>query len=363
MTQRSWTMRPLTPDDRDGSLDLFRRVFGEEDASRAWWEWKYRQNPAGPAIGYVAEAGTKIVGQYVLFPHRFQCGGRPILAAHSADTMVDPEFQRQGIFRELVRMTLPVATSAGIDLVYFTPNGNSQPGFTSLPGYRDILPWAPVWLKPVSLAPLAAAIPGIGSKVYRPASAMESALQKMVGIRHSQPADIHVIDAVPADRALTAVAEHAARRRTLAAVRDARYFAWRYTSRPHRSYKAVVAFGGEEPVGYAVFSTLTVLGLLVGFVAELDVCSEDMAGVGRLLLSAAVERLRKSGAVAISSFTMPDSYESRMLRQAQFLRCPRRLMPRPMFLGCLILGQDASVCDALSRTKSWYFSWGDHDVV
>ncbi len=161
MTTRAWTARPITPDDRDGVLDLFRRVFGEEDATPEWWDWKYLANPAGPAIGYVAEVGTRIVGQYAVFPRRFSGDGREMFMALSGDTMVHPEFRRQGMFVELARRTYETASSQGIDIVFGFPNANSHSGFISALGWTDDLPFAPLWVKVVSLNRAAVAVPRI----------------------------------------------------------------------------------------------------------------------------------------------------------------------------------------------------------
>jgi len=364
MTTREWTVRPLTPDDRDGVLDLFRRVFGESDVSREWWDWKYLENPAGLAVGYVAEVGTRIVGQYPAFPRRFSVGGRHTMVVLAGDVMVDPEFRRQGMFIELARRTYKRAQSQGFDVVFGFPNSNTHYAYISGLGWTDVLPCAPLWLKPLSGAGIAARyLPYIGSTASRPIAWMEQMLRRIPRRQSKGAGQVCIREVTVADELMDVVSASVARLRTVTAVRDSEYLRWRYLARPDQQYYAVVGFVDGAPVAYAVYCVRVERGLMSGFIMELEICGEDAPVIGPRLCSYVTDRLRNQGVAVVSSLTMPSSRESRVLRAAGFFRCPKRLMPRPLFLGHLMLGGDDAVPGLFAAPSSWYVSWGDHDVA
>jgi GNAT superfamily N-acetyltransferase len=363
MTAREWTLRPLLSDDRDAIVDLFRSVFGDEDATPEWWDWKYLENPCGSTIGVVAEVGTRIVGQYAASPRMFRIEGRDVRAVHGIDLMVDPAYRRQGMFRELLARTCQIARSSGIELLYHTGNSASRPGMLSTPDYHDVFPVAPVWFKPLSLVGLVAAIPGFPHRGGPPLNAADSRTEDDLSVSQAVSSEISVRN-VPLDyEALSSVSARAATRRRLSAVRDRAYLTWRYSASSGHRFRALAVFVADEPVGYAVFSVRKQGPVLAGFITELEVVNEHAIHAVRALISAVANVARRDGAVLLSSLTVPRSLEASVLRRSGFVLCPGRLMPRALFAGCQVLSGNDQFNEICAKPDSWYLSWGDHDAV
>lgn len=365
MTSRVWTPRPLTPDDRDGILDLFRRVFGEEDATEEWWDWKYLANPAGPAFGYLAEAGTEIVGLFVLFPRMFQLGGRLIRGARTGDVMVHPSFRRQGMFRELVRKTYDMADGQGVELLYSQPNANSQRGLSTSDRYNDLLPSSPVWFKPLLFGELAQVVPWVGPVAAGPARLLDAVLARTPRARRNrlgEVSELREVDVV--DSVISAVAGRVALERSrVQVVRNMEYYRWRYALRPNRVYKAFACVLDRETVGYAVCSIRAQKSLQSGFLCEFEVLRSFISSVGPALIDGIAATMRAQKVAIMTALAIPSGLESRVFGTCGFFLCPRRWMPQALHLGYRV-GSNAGELSALvTGTESWYLSWGDNDVV
>lgn len=61
MMKRQWGVREYKCGDEGEILKLHTLVFGSE-AKADWWQWRYKQNPAGEPVIVLAEAEQGIVG-------------------------------------------------------------------------------------------------------------------------------------------------------------------------------------------------------------------------------------------------------------------------------------------------------------
>src|SRR4030042_387594 len=101
---QKWSTRTFQNGDEEAILELQRTIYGEiADKNKwlRWWNWKYKQNPAGEAIIQVAWCDDQIVAQYAITPVNMKFGDRTITAAQSVDTMTHPDYQGRGIFNAL----------------------------------------------------------------------------------------------------------------------------------------------------------------------------------------------------------------------------------------------------------------------
>lgn len=107
MENKKFSTRRFEISDVDGIVELFTKVF-QGDFSRKWWEWKYLQNPAG-FLGkegdiWIAEARNgKVVGHWAVIPERLKLGSKTAKVAQAVDAATHPNYQRQGIFKTLVK--------------------------------------------------------------------------------------------------------------------------------------------------------------------------------------------------------------------------------------------------------------------
>ena len=102
--KRTFQIRRYQEEDEEQILRLRERVFGDLDPVRmktSTWRWQFRYNPAGEAFCALAEDHGRIIGQYAVIPTRFSVQGKETLFALSCDTMIHPDYRKQGIFTTL----------------------------------------------------------------------------------------------------------------------------------------------------------------------------------------------------------------------------------------------------------------------
>ena len=95
--------RTQYPQVRNAIKPLFELV-NQRAVPTEQFDWKYEQCPLGMMTVWVAKEQQtgKIIGSYGAYPRHFLSGGKTILAYQRADSIVHPDYQGQGIFRELV---------------------------------------------------------------------------------------------------------------------------------------------------------------------------------------------------------------------------------------------------------------------
>jgi predicted N-acetyltransferase YhbS len=107
---------------------LYQKTFGRE-VNKAYCDWKFLNNPFGEAFGFAAWDNNKLIGFVSVWPLRFCFDGEEIIACSGADTMVDIEYRKQGLFTKLTQILLEEMNKRGWLFRY------SAPGIMSYPGY------------------------------------------------------------------------------------------------------------------------------------------------------------------------------------------------------------------------------------
>lgn len=133
----------MEKDDLSRVLDVLRLALGEPpglDRTAGLWRWKHIDNPFGPSIVLVAESGGRIAGvrafmRWDLITPR----GDTLRCVRAVDTATHPDFHRQGIFRTLTEAAVDNAVSAGIHLIFNTPNPRSGAGYLKM-GWSEVGP-------------------------------------------------------------------------------------------------------------------------------------------------------------------------------------------------------------------------------
>jgi hypothetical protein len=102
------------------------------------------------------------------FPPGFPFGGKETRLAFSCDTMIHPEYRRQGMFSALARELYDhLETEVGINLVWGFPNDQSLPGFTGKLDWR-MMPIMPLMVMPIKpFAMILRSLPSLG-KLFKP---------------------------------------------------------------------------------------------------------------------------------------------------------------------------------------------------
>jgi len=113
------------------------RAMNRKEDSAEWFRWKHLASPWGASMIVYArhEQSGRIVGTIGSWRWRLEYDGRVIEAYQHGDSLVDPAFQRRGLFSKLVYLSLDTAKERGIPMVFGFPNANSTPPYVRC-GFR-----------------------------------------------------------------------------------------------------------------------------------------------------------------------------------------------------------------------------------
>jgi GNAT superfamily N-acetyltransferase len=363
MTAARWQPAPLALERAGVVLDLERLVYGVSDvAARPFFDWLYRENPAGEAVIWYAATGGRApesAGHYIVTPVRVAVHGSTVTASVSVNTVTHPEFRRQGVFVALAERVFEECARRGIAFTYGFPNRNSLPGFVGRLGFADIgrIPLLLAPLGPVATVPDGA---GPGRRLLLRAGGRAAwTLSRVVRSGLAGRARVTEVpaDAVDVDR----LWERLRGKYPVMVVRDGRYVAWRFGACPTRDYRVLVAHDERGPAGMVVTRIGLVLGMRAGLVVDLLVVPGSAGrDAGLSLLRTATDDFARAGVALAASLVPAVGEEYRCLRRAGFFPCPRRLEPQPFRV---ILRRHAAEACVPNAIASWFLTMGDYDAV
>ena len=354
----TWHIRDYREGDEDQILSLRQEVFGDLDPVRLkpeTWRWQFRDNPAGKPAWALAEDRDRIVGQYALIPTRFSVQGKETLFALSCDTMIHPDYRRQGLFTALARKVYQRIESEGrIAAVWGFPNESSIPGFT------QHLDWRLLTVFPLRVAPL------------RPLTM----LRRLLGLQkeaHNLPiepnwgpvaplrVDIPGLDMEPINRFGAEYDDLWNRHRAIAPViqiRDAAYLNWRYRGIPGFGYRPFAIRSSGRLLGYMVIRTLSLMGHFFGVLTDIFPFPVRDPLTTQHLFRYARNYCKDQGAEFMTCLL--SRAEAAFFKRAGLKTVPPILNPRKWRLGARYAPSDASV---LGVPENWYLTYGDTDIV
>lgn len=115
----SFAVRAYQPGDEQPILALFQHVF-RQPRQMAHWQWKFVANPAGQQISLAVATGGRIIGQFAGLPARAVTPAASFVLSQGVDHMVDPEFQKQGVFAALTRHFAASFLPPARDVVFYS---------------------------------------------------------------------------------------------------------------------------------------------------------------------------------------------------------------------------------------------------
>jgi GNAT superfamily N-acetyltransferase len=347
----AWITRGATAADRDRAVALLQRAHAGDAANPAEpraWDWLYLRNPADAGLHYlVADAGTRLAGQYATLPVRLQLEGRERRALISLNTATDPAFQRQGIFTTLAERLYSEATPE-FALVYGFPNERSSHGLFDRLGWTNlgrVALVARLLRTPPQLRALRGAVaPMLGLLAVRDAAVREASGLRVEPLLSFGPW---------ADR----LWHTNANKHGVCVIRDAAFLQWRFVDAPRTYLRWALMHSAEtDPVGFAVSVVTRWNDTPVAWLMELQVRPNVRLGADTLL-TAVLDDARHRGALAVCSVRTTRTPYRRAMVRAGFLPLPRATAPELVF-GVRALG-DAGV--AAFSAKAWYLSGADLD--
>ena len=353
-----WHIRPYRDADEEQILELRHHVFGDLDPVRmkpSTWQWQFRRNPAGEAFCALAEDHGRIVGQYAVIPTRFSVQGTQTRFALSCDTMIHPDYRRQGLFTALAREVYQrIESEARITTVWGFPNKASLPGFTRHLNWR-LLTVFPLRLAP--LRPLAMLRARLGLK--------KGAGKMPAGRKEASPAavfaDIPGIEVKPItrfDEESDALWNRCQNLAPVVQVRDAAYLNWRYKGVPEFGYRPFVVRSDRRLLGYLVIRTLTLMGHFFGVLTDLFPFPIRDTFTTQRLVRFARNYCRTEGAEFMTCLL--SRADKAFFKAAGLKTVPAFLNPRPWLFGARYAPQETAL---LGAPKNWHLTYGDTDIV
>jgi len=353
----NWHIRSYHDGDEKQILKLRRAVFGDLDPVRlkeSTWQWQFQNNPSGKAVCFLAESEGKIVGQYVTIPTRFSIRGKETRVAFSCDTMIHPEYRRQGMFSALAREVYDhLETRYNINLVWGFPNDQSRPGFTGQLGWR-MLPAIPLMVIPIKpLAMIFNSLPLLDKMLKSPPAPIKtdtdfSSSTKIQGL--------HMVPIEHFDEAFDALWQNHSTIAPVMQVRDSLYLQWRYLSVPEFGYRPFAVLHDGRLLGYLVIRMMALKGQMFGVLVDVFPYPMGSVLVIHEIFSFARQYVKAHGGDFLTCL-LPQR-ESGILKKAGFRRVPEIINPKTWQLGYRWAGKGSS-----GNLDDWHVTYGDTDVV
>jgi GNAT superfamily N-acetyltransferase len=103
----------------------------------AYFRWKYLDNPNGRGICIVALVGDRVVGVSGLIPYEGVVQDHHCRIWFGTDSLVHPDYRRQGIFSAMVTEQNNIAKGRGADVVFCFTSTMSHQGFLKTRAYSE----------------------------------------------------------------------------------------------------------------------------------------------------------------------------------------------------------------------------------
>lgn len=255
-------IRPRRREDNARLGDLFAACFGTV-LGPEYFDWKYDLNPAGEAIGFVADAGDRLAASYGVIPEPWRVGAEDTTVYQSMDSMTHPDFQRRGLFVRLANETYDeVRRRTGDCVLVGIPGPNSYPALTGKLAWTEAHRFEPL------VVPAAVA-----------------------GRRWSRRrGDLHVEAVTQPDERLASVLARSPEPRGDAwPLLTGRFFDWRVFGRSPKQLRAALVSLDGAPVAAAVYGLTGPRTTLVSYVACID-GADDSDWLGPLIRFIAKDR-------------------------------------------------------------------------
>ncbi|MBC8176328.1 MAG: GNAT family N-acetyltransferase [Desulfobacteraceae bacterium] len=357
-------IREYREGDEKQILNLRQTVFGDLDPVRlkkSTWLWQFRHNPAGEAFCALAEDHGIVVGQYTVIPTRFSVQGDETLFAFSCDTMIHPEYRKQGMFTALARKVYRLIESRhGINTVWGFPNEISLPGFTRSLNWKLLTVFP---LRVIPLRPLAMFYPYLPFKkrFRQNQQGMDDSSSSEISNSGVRFPDVPGLLVEPITRFDAEFDKLWDRNRDIAPViqvRNTAYLNWRYFGVSEFGYRAfAIRFDGTLS-GYMVIRMMGLRGHFFGVLADLFPFPVRDRSMTRRLFLFARNYCKTQGAEFMTCLISRS--DPSLFKEVGLRKIPAIFNPKKWYFGCRYPQNDRAV---LGSPKNWYLTYGDTDIA
>ena len=216
----------LSPTEIEKLRQLYVKVYGEktgistlitafQNSNIKPWKWKFAFEGRKSTEIALAYNNQELVGSTAILPHKAKIDNRIVYMGQGLDSMVSPEYQRQGLFSAMSKF-LYKELSEDIVILYAYPNKNNiEP--------RKKLGWTPLFKIPWYEKTISK------GKLNKDITTVTSFNQEFDNLWDSASKNINS-----------------------SIVRDKKYLDWRFNKNPLGSYKNLVATKNNEIDGYII---------------------------------------------------------------------------------------------------------------
>jgi GNAT superfamily N-acetyltransferase len=133
------TFRPALHEDLDRTVELMGLGFpAAHKFSRAFLQWQYYDNPAGPPLGCNIDDGGRLVGHLMGIPLNVRLHGAPAVVTLIMNVATHPDHRGRGLFLELVRRVGQMSAERDHVGVVGVANQQTERAYRTRLGFQNV---------------------------------------------------------------------------------------------------------------------------------------------------------------------------------------------------------------------------------
>lgn len=358
--QQAWSVRDYKNGDEDRILQLIQPAFKWGD--KKYWNWRYRDNPAGIGRIWLADDAGKIVGHYAMIPIKMKIGDETVTASLSADIVTHPDYRHQGIFETLARKAYTEAGKEGVHIACVFPNKFSYPGFIKKLGWFEVCRLK-AFVKPLNLENALKRY--FNNRFLRKfcASIGNSIINSCYRTKKSPDVDGLTITRVSSfDDRIDDFWGRVSNDYDIIVVRSKEYLNWKYVEVPlltelsNTNFVIYVAEKDGQICGYVILKCTKQRDLLLGYIYDL-IAPLGQEEVISCLISKAIEYFKGKKVNLIHCGMMADKIYYTIFKKNGFI--PSHIIINKPF--CVYSSHPAISRTHLKNPKHWFIQIGDSE--
>lgn len=241
-------------DTRMGDMEalnaLYRRITGI-DRSAAQFHWEWINGPYGPAPSWViVETLTdRIVGHHGVIPVPLWVGGRPVQAARTENTMINPDFRGKFMYHAYEAKLLRELHERGFELVFTTSGKGPWGAVRRRLGYVSAGRWRTFVV-----------FTDLGHKARRAFGGAGRLVDAFPSLKHTVGPHGWTVESTKDCAAIAALWQDARPDAGIFPQRDSAYLEWRLQNHPYNPHALALLCRGGAPVGYVAWREQSLRG-------------------------------------------------------------------------------------------------------
>jgi hypothetical protein len=349
--------------DKDQILELNQIEYGKNDilTTRADFDWRYKQNPAGEAIvPVVRDECNNIIGFIWIVPLHIRIERQDYLAATGTNLVIHPHYRNSFAYIKLIRRFEQVFNEQDIPLHF---------SFVSEIAYRQqkkhnphMVSTIPFLIKPLNFKSLAQTY--FTKNWQRFISGQIGQLISLFLFR-PRPADfteqimVQVIDRF--DKRFDDFWFKIQDKYPTIVVRNQASLAWRFAELSDRKYTILVAQTADGICGYAVLRCSIIRNVNAGLILDF-LTTDDEAGkrAASILLAQAETYFRRKQMSLIATIMSSCASEYHYLRHAGYIHWPAAFSPRPFRFAHYLHDNSPHQLRSLPASN-WFVTLADYE--